>query len=42
MGICIQTRTIIIKAGIYEDRDNRWISTGEEYLSTNGIEIIKA
>jgi tRNA(Arg) A34 adenosine deaminase TadA len=30
-----------IKAVIYEDRDNRWISTGEEYLSMNAIDILK-
>ncbi len=30
-----------IKSVIYEDRDNRWISTGEEYLSMNGIDILK-
>jgi deoxycytidylate deaminase len=30
-----------IKSVIYEDRDNRWISTGEEYLKANGIDIFK-
>ena len=31
-----------IKSVVYENKSDRWISTGEEYLSMNGIEIIKA
>ena len=30
-----------IKSVVYENKSDRWISTGEEYLSTNGIDILK-
>ena len=30
-----------IKSVVYENNSDRWISTGEEYLSMNGIDIVK-
>ena len=42
---CLMCAKLIHHAGIklvvYENKSDRWISTGEEYLSMNGIDIVK-